>query len=34
MCTMYIQELKMVESEHCVENVISEDSEVNRNKFM
>ena len=24
----------MVESEHCVEKVISEDSEVNRNKFM
>ena len=30
----YLQELKMVESEHCVEEVINEDNEVNRNKFM
>ena len=29
----YLQELKMAESEHCVE-VINEDNEVNRNKFM
>ena len=30
----YIQELKMAESEHCVEEVISEDWEANRNKFV
>ena len=30
----YIQELNVVESEHCVKEVISEDSKVNRNKFM
>ena len=30
----YLQELKMAESKHCVEEVINEDNEVNRNKFM
>ena len=30
----YTQELKMVESELCVEEVISQDSTVNKNKFM
>ena len=30
----YTQELKMAESAHCVEEVISKDNKLNRNKFM